>query len=237
TSGGAAALDVLPSTQELIDYLCPDEDVPLSTAAHISARFPYVSPSGRITRGGRCAGTPGLVPGPAVSFDVDGGLFDNSGSGTVVDTWSALAPLAAQTEADQRACLVPIMVQVDNSPPAATQSSSVDARPKEPLAPVSALIGQVDSRERYSNARAAAAFSRPLSAGGQTVTVSGSPATTLYFRISLYGQPGGQPPLGWTLAPQTVKDMRSQLLASANADTIRAIRALLTPGTMACTPR
>jgi hypothetical protein len=39
------ATDVLPSTGELVDYLCPSEDVPLSTAAHLSARFPFVSPT------------------------------------------------------------------------------------------------------------------------------------------------------------------------------------------------
>ena len=27
---------------------------------------------------------------------------------------------------------------------------------------------------------------------------------TLWFRITLYGQPGPEPPLGWTLAPETV---------------------------------
>ena len=60
------AVDILPSTNELIDYLCPTEDVPLSTAAHISARFPYVSPTGRIERRG-CPSSEGLVPAPAVS--------------------------------------------------------------------------------------------------------------------------------------------------------------------------
>ena len=64
------------------------EDVPLSTAAHISARFPYVSPPGRIERRG-CPSSEGLVPAPAVSYDADGGLFDNAGSGTAVDTWRA----------------------------------------------------------------------------------------------------------------------------------------------------
>src|SRR5262249_42745773 len=50
--GEGKAVDILPSTDELVDYLCPSEDIPLSTAAHLSARFPYVSPTGRVDRRG-----------------------------------------------------------------------------------------------------------------------------------------------------------------------------------------
>jgi hypothetical protein len=222
------AVDILPSTNELIDYLCPTEDVPLSTAAHISARFPYVSPTGRIERRG-CPSSEGLVPAPAVSYDADGGLFDNAGSGTAVDTWRAMVPLATATERATGGCLVPVFVQIDNSGGRATISSAADPRPNEFFAPLGATLGQVSSREAYARAGAATAFGRPVSVGGQPVQIGGTDAVgSLWFRIVLFGQPGPEPPLGWTLAEETVDDMRSQLQAVPNQQQIRTLRMILT---------
>lgn len=238
------AVDILPATNELIDYLCPGEDVPLSTAAHVSARFPYVSPTGRIVRkscGGNGSMTDnGLVPGPAVSFDADGGIFDNSGAGSAVDAWRALTPLASSIESQPGAgCLVPLFIQIDNSPPAdvIADVTKPDPRPNELTAPISATMGQLASREEYARAGAAAAFTRPVSASGRPVTVAGSqdsPAS-MWFQLTLFGQPGPLPPLGWTLAPATVDQMRAQLNGASNSQTIQAIRDLLKPGALQCT--
>jgi len=234
-SGTAEAVDILPSTNELIDYLCSTEDVPLSTAAHISARFPYVSPTGRIDRR-QCTDEVGLVPDPAISYDADGGIFDNSGAGTAVDAWRALAPLAAATERQAGTCLVPIFLQIDNSPPAATVSSAADPRPDELTAPIGATLGQISSRDRYARASAAAAFGQPVSAAGLRVLADAfdRDGHSPWFRIALYGQPGPEPPLGWTLAPETVDDMRSQLRALPNQREIQALRSLLREGAMSC---
>jgi hypothetical protein len=230
-----SAVDILPSTSELIDYLCPTEDVPLSTAAHISARFPYVSPTGRVQRRACNGPDAGLVPVPAISYDADGGIFDNAGSGTAVDTWRALAPLAAETERTTGTCLVPVFVQVDNSPGRATVSSTADPRPRELTAPVKATLGQLSSREAYSRSGAAAAFGYRVSAGGQPIKINGTTASDpMWFRIRLFGQPGPEPPLGWTLAPKTVKDMRSQLGADPNKTQLQALREVLRPGSLSC---
>jgi hypothetical protein len=43
----------------------------------------------------------------------------------------------------------------------------------------------------------------------------------------MYGQPGPEPPLGWTLAPSTIEDMRKQLGAKLNRQTIEAVRQVL----------
>jgi hypothetical protein len=229
-SPGGDAVDILPSTNELIDYLCGGEDVPLSTAAHLSARFPYVSPTGRVERR-PCPNSDGLVPAPAVSYDADGGMFDNAGAGTAVDTWRALAPLAAATERDTGACLVPVFVQIDNSTGRSTISSSTDPRPNELFAPVGATLGQVSSREAYARAGAAAAFGRAVSVGGRRVQVDGADAAgPMWFRIVLYGQPGPEPPLGWTLSNETVDDMRAQLRAVPNQQQFRRLRRILSGG-------
>src|SRR5690606_139802 len=52
---------------DVLGLLKPGEDMRLSTAVVLGARFPYVSPAGRIEN----------------NYFVDGGYFDNSGAGAV----------------------------------------------------------------------------------------------------------------------------------------------------------
>lgn len=222
---------VLPVTGELVDYLCADQDVPMSTAAHLSARFPYISPTGRVERQG-CADPAGLVEERAVTFDADGGLFDNSGALTALESWRALAPLAAQGESDQGGCIVPIFVQIDNGVGNGA-GTGPDRKPSELAAPLNALFGEIGSRESYGRASAATAFTRPVSPGGREVTLDGQPPQRLWFQLALFGQPGPRPPLGWTLADTTVDDIRAQLGAGPNQEQIRQLRSLLS-GNLTC---
>jgi hypothetical protein len=76
-------------------------DVPLSTAAHLSARFPYVSPGGRV---------PGRAP--ACSHLVDGGYFENSGTATLLDLLEALP----DTTPGGPAGYVPVVISINNDP-------------------------------------------------------------------------------------------------------------------------
>lgn len=218
--------DVLPRTTELIDYLCPATDVPLSTAAHLSARFPFVSPTARVTRGD-CTGAAGLLPPQSISYGIDGGLFDNSGAGTAQDAWRALAPLAAAAESATRRCVVPLFLQIDNSDPAAPELGP-DSPPLELLAPVTALLGEIGSRETVASVAAATEFGPARSPAGSPVRADGHDIASLWFRVALAGQPGPQPPLGWTLAASTVDDMRAQLSTEANRAAIAELRHLLT---------
>lgn len=227
------ALDILPSTSEIIDYLCANEDIPLSTAAHLSARFPYVSPTGRIARTG-CADADGFVAAGSVSYDSDGGIFDNSGAATLTDTWRVLAPVVAAHERATGACVAPIVLQIDNSPPASTVSTGPDNQPAELLAPLRATAGQVTSRESYARTSAAAAFRRPISPSGRQIVGDDGAPETLWFRVSLFGQPGPEPPTGWTLATETVEDMRRQLRARQNAEQLAALISYLESGELRC---
>jgi hypothetical protein len=73
-----------------------------------------------------------------------------------------------------------------------------------------------------------------VSPSGLTVQRADGRPLQLWFRISLFGQPGPQPPLGWTLAPQTVSDMRAQLQLPQNAAQLQQIRDLLTGAALTC---
>jgi hypothetical protein len=74
----------LPDTEDLLALI--GADVPLATAAHNSARFPYVSPAGRLR----------TVDGQDRGHVVDGGYFENSGAATLHDVLTTIrADLAA----------------------------------------------------------------------------------------------------------------------------------------------
>jgi hypothetical protein len=222
TGTASAVVDALPNTTELVDYLCPQDDLPLSTAAHLSARFPFVSPPGRI-RG--CSGD-GLIGPDATSYAIDGGYFDNSGSATAVDAWRALTPFAAAREAAGAACVVPLLLQIDNSPSGGVASGG-DPVPYPLAAPAQAVASALSARQRAESEAARFAFTSPRSAGGRAVDSS---ADTAYFRVAPAAQPGPTPPLGWTLSDTTVDDMRAQLTADRNKETIRSLRRVLAGG-------
>ncbi len=78
-----------------------EADVPLSTAAHLSARFPYVSPGGRI---------PGAPSG--CTHLVDGGYFENSGTATLLDLLEGLP----DTTAGGPPGYVPVVISINNDP-------------------------------------------------------------------------------------------------------------------------
>lgn len=217
---------VLPRTMELVDYLCPDTDVPLSTAAHLSARFPFVSPTARVPRGD-CADPAGLLPPQSVSYVTDGGLFDNSGAATPGAVWRALAPLAATDEEAGKPCVVPMFLQIDNSSPGEARSGP-DQPPFELFAPATALLSEVDSRQEVARSNAETDFGTPRSPAGSPVRADAGIIDSRYFRVALTGQPGPDPPLGWTLSDSTVDNMRAQLSSAQNRAVIARLRHLLT---------
>lgn len=64
-----------------------DHPIRLSTAAHLSARFTYLSPAGTLHRDGRISG-----------HVVDGGYFENSGAATLTEILSALRDTLEQVD-------------------------------------------------------------------------------------------------------------------------------------------
>jgi hypothetical protein len=75
-------------------------DVPLSTAAHLSARFPYVSPGGLVS----------AEPTKCTHL-VDGGYFENSGTATLLDLMQALPDASMGGPA-----YLPVVISINNDP-------------------------------------------------------------------------------------------------------------------------
>jgi hypothetical protein len=221
TGAGATdpnVVDALPRTNELIDYLCPEQDVPLSTAAHLSARFPYVSPIARVPAGD-CSGS-GYMPSGAVSYVTDGGMTDNSGASTAAQLWRALQPEVAASESPG-SCVIPFFLQIDNSVADESGNTST-APPFELIGPGQALLNRVSGQEAAERAEARQEFAAIRTADGQLLDNESA-----WFRIAPSVQPGTEPPLGWTLAPATVTDMRQQMLSGNNGRSLLRLRQLL----------
>ena len=147
---GPTARDwALSASKDLDPFLCDDRDVMLSTAVLLSARFPFVTPSGRLACG----------DGPAVHV-VDGGYFENSGAASVVELYDALEPAIAEDNAAGPACVVPVLIEIDNHYLEAERDAG--GRPKELLAPQQTYGAARSAREANAREAAALAFSGSL---------------------------------------------------------------------------
>ena len=198
--GGESASPAAFSTVDLGAQLCADRDFGYATAALASARFPLISPAGRVES---CAkgGSPVDV--------VDGGYRETSGASTLVELWPELqAGIAA---ASPKQCVSPVFLQIDNGYASDQVSGIGQGAVRQVLAPLRAVIASSSGEEA-----AAREASRQLFDGAD----GGS-----WFRITTYAHPGSTAPLGWVLSSDAMNDLERQLVV--NGATITAIRDLV----------
>ncbi|HEY9482320.1 MAG TPA: hypothetical protein VIR00_05110, partial [Micromonosporaceae bacterium] len=131
TEPGAVAVGdpTFAATKDLYDYLCTAgdngggnrdtggaggsgyaanrHDMALSTAALLSARFPYISPTGGLT---------GCTAPQRRTFAMDGGVLDNSGTSALSEIWSSAAGQVADYDNDpsRSTCVEPRLLIIDN---------------------------------------------------------------------------------------------------------------------------
>jgi hypothetical protein len=206
----------------------------LSTAALLTARFPYVTPSGRVPDNCAASGTPTGAdrkapcahvrddPGtrdPVTTCEgnyVDGGYTDNSGLATIISIWPSLRQLIVEhntyaAESGLRK-VAPLIIELDNHYQKSAQPdvASGGTAAETVVPPVTAFGGRSAIQ---TAARAAAYRILPTSC---TVTIS--PAL----------HPGLIAPLGWELSQAARKDLREGLTEPHPADTTgAALRNLL----------
>lgn len=211
---------VLAGTRDLVDFLChgqAETDVPLSTAALLSGRFPFVSPSGRIQK--RCG------EDRPVSYVVDGGYFDTSGASPLIEVAQRLLPTITTYNRSnpERRCIVPFLIQIDNGADAG--STNLSKRPLELNAPLHTLFQT--RHARAANARTAAALLFSFQFGRATYTTEDGaklPLRDRYAHFVNLTHPGPQPPLGWTLSEFSRTDLRDQIGQPENVAALAEIR-------------
>jgi len=177
-------------------------DIPLSTAAHMSARFTYVSPAGRLPDGGHI---------------VDGGYFENSAAGTALEIVYAVKGVIQNARWPER--VVPVVIEIRNGPTKESPDSPVDSgstpnQPKHDF--LSEILAPVNTLLNTRNARAS--LSQEAIEGEQDSKKNPR------FRFGLHGS-SVPLPLGWMLSGGAAKEMRRQL--KENSDNQEALKMIM----------
>jgi hypothetical protein len=183
-------------TEDLLDGAKQTRSMPLSSAAHLSARFSYVSPAATVPRS-EGAGVWGHV--------VDGGYFENSGAATAVELLRAL---------QKHHNIQPILVLIRNDPKAprvCDRSASRAASPEasrglnEVLSPPRALLNARVARGRLAEEDAAQYIAELQGSGANC-------ERGCVLEFALEAEPGEiDPPLGWSLSESSRARIDAQL--------------------------
>lgn len=205
----------LVGTHDIESLLCADQDVPLMSAALMSARFPVVSPTGRITQ---CA-TDEQASGVSV-FTSDGGQLDPSAALTATQLWEAYEPYVVEyNRRSPNACIAPVLIHMENGFDADLAMTS-SAPPNEWVDPV--LWSLTDAKTGLvgnARQRMALEFSEPMAGPRAAMTLvdtsagydqSAEPLSRVAY-IRTRAHPGSSAPLGWTLSHTTLQDLAQQL--------------------------
>lgn len=199
--------DVFPDAVDLLDGSLQTRDMPLSTAAHLSARFTYVSP----------AGTVRTARGDIWRHVVDGGYFENSGSATAVELMQSMRTVANAVGRENSREVGLNLILIRNDPRAASVCEpDLDTLPpirphtnlSDLLSPVRALLSTRVARGRLAE-ETALNLMRGFHGGSDSVQ-SGQCKDGCVFEFSLGGGTI-EPPLGWSLSALERKEMDDHL--------------------------
>jgi hypothetical protein len=137
----------LKGVSKRIDILdsIPGIDMHLSTAAVLSSRFPYISPAGHLSWGGR------------KHYFVDGGYFDNSGAGATLEMLVRIEELACYGTdhvEDWFQRLKPIIIHISNTAPYEERGDGgVHVVANDVAAPLLTVLGTYASQTNINDER------------------------------------------------------------------------------------
>ena len=221
-------LHTMAGTKDGFDNTCRENahDGPqaprLSTAALLSARFPYVSPTGTLNS---CQNPNDRT------YDLDGGLIDSSGASPLALTWPEVVNWL-ETQSGGK-CFAPKLILIENGYLSQTKSGP-PARPHELSAPLTATVAVSDAQSPEARQAAALDFQKSFPPGGCGTKRTDSPdpqAWAMPNDVDFYpvARPGIEAPLGWTLS----KTRKSPSNNSSVTPTTCAPRRLSPPGSPA----
>jgi hypothetical protein len=215
-ANGSCRQGTTPLSIDLLgDGACP-LNLSWSTAAMLSARFPIISPAGRVPyrHEGECSAAHAYQA-------IDGGYSEGSGLGTVHDLWPAFQTRLRthnQTLGAGGAFLVPVFLFLQNS-----GGSDVVAGPPELAGELAVPLAGISAKNLQSDA---ASWMQRLDAGADVCPAAAAQcrAATAAFARSIGGsslrvapdsRPALDPPLGWTLSPLSRDGLRRAMDAEA----------------------
>lgn len=184
-----------------------DNNVRLSTAAILSSRFPYVSPAGKV-------------------FDryyVDGGYFDNSGAGTVLEFIQELNRFLSDTTASDilpyRERFTFHLVHITNSEVVSPPAKDIHPLTNDLLAPVLTLAGMQGSSTNIGDGMLTNAFKQ-----FNSDTANARIVYSLYDQTWDVARSAGEYeegyPMSWAISGYQLNRM-NDALRRANSDNLR----------------
>lgn len=178
---------------DVLGLLEPGQDMRLSTAVILGARFPYMSPAGRIRD----------------NYFVDGGYFDNSGAGAVHEmilqlnqwvhdsSWFSQYPRLRQLQLSEK--LRWYVIHITNASPDPVVLKKVHPVVNDLVSPIQTLMGSYSTQTVVNNLR----LIRYLGELNKDTT---------YFPISLYEKHDSNIyPMNWAISDSTLHKMDHRL--------------------------
>jgi len=135
---------------DVVGLLKKDTDMRLSTAVIMGARFPYLSPAGRIDHYGSDT---------SINYFVDGGYFDNSGAGVVHEMIVGIQEIIKELvrkDSSEYSYLKRLdfdVIHITNSPVSADVLNTVNPLRNDLMAPISTLVGSYGTQTDVNNSR------------------------------------------------------------------------------------
>lgn len=177
---------------DILNGLDSGEDLKLSSAVALGARFPYISPAGRIHD----------------SYFVDGGYFDNSGSGFVAEMITELRKLQSADTSIMNISqgvkkLGFYIIHVQNGEASDIVPHKINPLMNDLAAPVSTLVGAYGTQTSVNDWRLQKYMNE----------LDSLHSNGFYFKVNLYrGSPEGDAyPMNWAISDYYIKRMDKQL--------------------------
>jgi len=178
---------IFNDTADVFSFI--DYPIAASTAAHLSARFTYVSPAGSLRKRNEKE---------IAAHVVDGGYFENSGTATALDVLAALYGRGEKLNLDF------VVVYVNNDPGEEETSTAEPARPA-PLRWLTELMSPIDAL--FNTRVARGTYSQSLTR--EFVEANAPDKRRRYFHFGLK-QEKFAPPLGWFLSAKSRRSIDAQ---------------------------
>lgn len=204
---------------DVTGLLAPNTSIRLSTASILGARFPYMSPAGRIEQHLRKRDTSkGKTDSIKAHFFVDGGYFDNSGAGIVQEMIRSIIKISDTTSnaarREQLKKIKIVVLHITNSPQGDARVTPITPFNNDLASPLLTVLGAYDMQTTVNDVRLS----------NYTADVNNRPDSVpinkaQYYPIHLYSDPqergdrsSGPYAMNWFISDSVRNQMDRRLL-------------------------
>jgi len=174
---------------DVTGLLAPNTSIRLSTASILGARFPYMSPAGKIEQHFRKKDTSkGKTDSIKAHFFVDGGYFDNSGAGIVQEMIRSIIKISDTTSSPDRRRqlkkLKIVVLHITNSPQGDARVTPITPFNNDLASPLLTVLGAYDMQTTVNDVRLSN-YTSDVNQRPDSVPIN----KALYYPIHLYTDP------------------------------------------------